>query len=68
MEPQGQGLYKHRRIHISRLVFGVYVASVVHPGPNGAVVEVVAGKHQTREEALTAAIAHIDQHDATGLA
>ena len=60
---KGEGVYKQHRIHIARLFSGVWVASVVHFGAKGSGVETVRGEYKTREEAVAAAEAHIDQEE-----
>ncbi len=51
-------IYKGCRIHASRLVSGMYVASIVAPG---ATVAHVPGQFESREQAVQAAWQHVDQ-------
>jgi len=68
MDLKGEGVYKKHRIHVSQLKSGIYVVSVVHFGaPQGSGVETLRGEYRTREEAVTAAKAYIDQEEKEGL-
>ena len=66
MDLEGEGVYKNHRVHVSRLESGVYVASVVHFGAQGSGVETVRGQYGTREEAVAAAKALIDNKEKKG--
>ena len=60
MNPDGVRTYKSHRIHICRLVSGQY-AAIVRAESKGSPLENVPGKYRSRDEAVLAAKAHIDE-------
>ena len=60
---EGDGIYRHHRIHTSYLFSGVWVAAVVHFGARDSGVETVRGEYGTHDEALSAAKRYIEQEE-----
>ena len=58
---KGDAVFQRHRIHISQLVSGVYVVSIVHFGAQDSGVENLRGEYRTREEAMAAAKQHIEE-------
>ena len=69
MDLQGNGVYKHHRIHTTQLLSGVWVASIVRLGAaadgtrvgGGPPVERIRGEYPSQGEAVSAAKQYVDQ-------
>ena len=56
----GERRYRDYRIHVCRLVSGQY-AAIIRSDSQGSPLENVPGKYRSRDEAVVAAKAHIDE-------
>ena len=61
---EAEEVYKRCLIHVYRLLRGVYAAVVVRIRASGSRLENVRGEYRTRDEAVVAAKAQIDQEPA----
>ncbi len=61
MVDQVKDVYKQHGIHVCRLVSGMFAAAVVSLGSQTGGIKTVRGAFRTREDAVEAAKAYIDQ-------